>query len=195
MSLDGFIADVDGGYAWIMMDPAIDFGAFMAKIDALIMGRGTYEVAGGAGPGFGDGVKTYVVSTTLDPAKHAKVTIISHDVAQRVADLKAEPGKDIWLFGGGVLFRSLLEAGLVDRVEVGVIPVLLGQGIPLLPGFSGSAGAEASAKSTGAKPKGATPWARLRLHGVEEMPKTGILLLKYDVDNAPPKRRAPGSTR
>jgi dihydrofolate reductase len=69
-----------------------------------------------------------------------------------------------------VLFRSLLEAGLVDRVEVGVIPVLLGQGIPLLPGFGGAGG---------------SAWARLRLHSVEEIPTSGLLLIKYDVENGP----------
>ena len=47
--------------------------------------------------------------------------------------MKAQPGKDIWLFGGGVLFRFLLDAGLVDAMDVEVIPVLLGSGVPLLP--------------------------------------------------------------
>ena len=174
MSLDGFIADEKGGYDWIMMDPAIDFGAFMAKIDTLVMGRGTYEVTrGSGGPGFGPGIGTYVVSTTLDPAAHPDVTVISRDVEKQIRELKAEGGKDIWLFGGGVLFRSLLEAGLIDRVEVGVIPVLLGQGIPLLPGFAGS---------------GKNVWASLRLHSVEQMAKTGILLLKYDVSTHSAKR-------
>jgi dihydrofolate reductase len=167
MSLDGFIADENGGYGWITMDPEIDFAAYMAKIDTLIMGRGTYEVAGGGGPGFGEGTQVYVVSTTLDPAEHPRITVISRDVEKRVAELKAQPGKDIWLFGGGVLFRSLLEAGLVDRVEVGLMPVLLGQGVPLLPGFGGVGGKARS---------------RLRLHSVEEMPTSGILLIKYDVE-------------
>jgi len=168
MSLDGFIADQQGGYAWIPTDDSIDFAAYMAKIDALVMGRGTYEVAlAGGGVGFGKETETYVVSTTLDPAEHSAMTIVSHDVEDFVRDLKARPGKDIWLFGGGVLFRSLLEAGLVDRVEVGVVPVLLGQGIPLLPGFGGAGG---------------KAWAGLRLHSVEEMPKTGIVLMKYDVE-------------
>jgi len=167
MSLDGFIADENGGYDWIVMDPAIDFAAYMAKIDTLVMGRGTYEIGDDAGPWM-KGMKVYVVSTTLDPADHPHVTIVSKDVETLVADLKAQPGKDIWLFGGGVLFRSLLEAGLVDRVEVGVIPVLLGQGIPLLPGFGGAGG---------------SAWARLRLHSVEEIPTSGLLLIKYDVEN------------
>jgi dihydrofolate reductase len=166
MSLDGFIADEDGGYDWITMDPSIDFEAYMGKIDTLVMGRGTYEVSGGGSPGFGKDTTVYVVSTTLDPAEHPGVTIVSGGVERFVADLKAEPGKDIWLFGGGVLFRSLLEAGQVDRVEVGVMPVLLGRGIPLLPGFAGG---------------GPSSCARLRLHRVEEMSASGIVLLEYDV--------------
>ena len=167
MSLDGFIADENGGYDWIVAETEIDFAAYMAKIDTLVMGRGTYEVAQSSGGlSFGEGITIYVVSTTLDPAEHPDVTVVSGDVEAFLADLKAKPGKDIWLFGGGVLFRSLLEAGLVDRVEVGVIPVLLGQGIGLLPGFGGADG---------------KAWAPLTLHSVEEMPKSGILLLKYDV--------------
>ena len=160
MSLDGFIADEKGGYDWIVMDPEIDFGALVAQFDTLIMGRGTYEVAGGGGPGF-KGMKSYVVSTTLDPAKHKKVTVVSKGVEAFVADLKKQPGKDIWLFGGGVLFRSLLEAGLVDRVEVAVIPALLGAGIPLLPGLGGT--------------------QRLRLADVRRYEKTGTMLLNYEV--------------
>jgi len=47
--------------------------------------------------------------------------------------MKGEPGRDIWLFGGGVLFRAMLDAGLVDTVEVALMPVMLGSGVPLLP--------------------------------------------------------------
>jgi dihydrofolate reductase len=78
-------------------------------------------------------MKTVVVSTTLNAAQHTDVSILSSGIAKAVAELKAESGKDIWLFGGGVLFRSLLEAGLVDSVEVAVSPVLLGGGVLLLP--------------------------------------------------------------
>ena len=184
MSLDGFIADENGGYEWIVMDPAIDFASYAEKTDTLIMGRATYEL-GEEASAWWHGKKTYVVSTTLDPAEHTEVTIVSKDVEKTVAKLKAEPGKDIWLFGGGVLFRTLLEAGLVDRVEVGVIPVLLGQGIPLLPGLERpkpTRGKRGSGRGGEAKKR--VSWARLRLHSVEEMPSTGILLIKYDVLNA-----------
>jgi dihydrofolate reductase len=96
------------------------------------MGRKTYEVAGGHGGGT-PGVRTVVVSRTLRPDEHPSATVIGENVEAAVAELRAEPGRDIWLFGGGVLFASLLKAGLVDTVEVGVIPVLLGGGVPLLP--------------------------------------------------------------
>ena len=165
MSLDGFIASSDGGYDWILMDPDIDFAAIAAEFDTLIMGRGTYALnADSGGATFGmDDVKVFVVSTTLDPADHPKVTIVSEDVEKTVAALKAEEGRDIWLFGGGVLFRSLLEMKLVDTVEVAVIPVLLGDGIPLLPGVNER--------------------AKLELRKVDEYPKSGTVCLAYDVDN------------
>ena len=74
-----------------------------------------------------------VFSRTLDPRDYPGVTIVSEDAGGAVARLREQPGKDIALFGGGGLFRSLLDAGQVDTVEVSLIPVLLGDGIPLLP--------------------------------------------------------------
>ena len=62
---------------------------------------------------------------------------VARDAAALVTELKAQPGKDIWLFGGGDLFRSLLGAGLVDGVDAAIVPVLLGEGIPLLPSPAG----------------------------------------------------------
>jgi dihydrofolate reductase len=79
------------------------------------------------------GIRVVVVSTTLDSAQHRDVTVLSSGVAEAVVALKTEAGKDIWLFGGGVLFRSLVDAGLVDSVNLAVTPVLLGAGVPLLP--------------------------------------------------------------
>lgn len=134
MSLDGFIAGPNGEYDWIVHDPAIDFAAMFAQYDTLLMGRGTYEIAKAQrNSPLSRGQKWIVVSRTLKPAEHPDITILSSGVAVAVDALKAQPGKDIWLFGGGVLFRSLLDAGLVDTVEVGLQPVLLGSGIPLLP--------------------------------------------------------------
>ena len=106
-------------------------------------------------------MKTLVFSRTLRPSDYPDVTVVADRIAETVARLKAEPGKNIWLFGGGELFRSLLNAGLVDTVEVLVEPLLLGGGISMLP---------APAQRTNLK---------LREHKIY---KTGIVSLSYAVE-------------
>jgi dihydrofolate reductase len=133
-SLDGYIATRDGGYDWIVADESIDFGALIAQFDTLVMGRKTYEVLRGQGPGHPySGLRLVVASRTLAPSDAPDVTILPSGIIDGVRALKAEPGRDVWLFGGGDLFRQLLDAGLVDTVEIALMPVLLGDGIPVLP--------------------------------------------------------------
>lgn len=134
VSLDGFIAGPQGEYDWIVMDPSIDFGALYKEFDTAVMGRKTYEVATAhGGDGAIPGMDVVVFSRTLPPKMRPGFRITSDDPRAVVKALKATPGRDIWLFGGGALFRTLLDAGLVDSVEVAVMPVLLGDGVPLLP--------------------------------------------------------------
>ena len=133
VSLDGFIAGPHGEYDWIVMDPSIDFAALYKEFDTAIMGRKTYEVTAKDGGGAMPGLDVIVFSRTLPAATREGVRITNDDARQMVAALKQKRGKDIWLFGGGTLFRSLLQAGLVDTVELGIMPVLLGDGIPMLP--------------------------------------------------------------
>jgi dihydrofolate reductase len=161
MSLDGCIAGPQGEFDWIVEDRSIDFDALFEEFDTLLMGRKTFEVMQAQGPGGPvSRQKIIVVSSTLLSADHPGVSVIRDGVAEKVAALKASPGKDIWLFGGGMLFRGLLDAGLVDTVEVAVMPVLLGGGIPLL--------------RTGQRVAG------LRLTGSKALP-SGIVMLAYEV--------------
>lgn len=133
MSLDGFIAGPRGEYDWIVMDPDFDWKGLYGQFDTLLMGRKSYAVMRERGMSSKSmGMQTYVVSTTLKPEEHRDVTVIRDDVAGAVKMLKAGLGKDIWLSGGGALFRTLLDAGLVDAMDVAVVPVLLGSGIPLV---------------------------------------------------------------
>jgi dihydrofolate reductase len=133
MSLDGFIAGPNGEYDWIPMDPEIDFAELFKDFDTILMGRKSYEIAKRDGHLTMYGLRTFVFSSSLAPAEHPEVTV-ARDPAETVRQLRAQPGKDLWLWGGGELFRSFMERHLVDQIEVAVVPVLLGAGLPLLPG-------------------------------------------------------------
>ena len=112
VSLDGFIAGPDGEVDWIVMDRAIDFAALLKDFDTALMGRKTYEaLRAQGGQGALAGLDVVVFSRTLRAATHPGVRIVNDDPREHVAALKAKPGRDIWLFGGGALFRSLLDAG------------------------------------------------------------------------------------
>ncbi len=141
-----------------MTDPDIDFRALMGSFDTLLLGRRTYEAMRGHGGGRMPGMSSYVFSRTLRQEDCPGVTL-SHDPQATVAALKTAGGRDIWLFGGGELLRSLLELRLVDSIELAVVPVLLGDGIPLAPNLSRH--------------------TRLRLTGHRIFPKTGIVSLEY----------------
>ena len=161
VSVDGYIAGPRGEVDWIVHDPAVDLAKVYEAVDTVLLGRRTYELTRQpSAPPWPRGWQIYVFSRTLRPEEHPGVTVVRDDAGPRVAALRAEPGREIWLFGGGSLFRSLLMAKQVDLVEVVVMPVLLGGGIPLL--------------ETGA------PLTRLTLEDVQRYP-SGLLGLRYRV--------------
>jgi dihydrofolate reductase len=157
-SLDGYIAGPNGEFDWIPMDPDIDFAAMYAGYSAIVMGRKSYDVAGGEAGAPGVTLPTYVCSRTAPEGTRDGVTF-ARDAAVLVTRLKQDDGKPIWLWGGGELFRELAE--FVDGVDVAVIPILLGGGLPLL-----------------APP---APRLPLTLRAHKLYPKTGTLFLEYDV--------------
>ena len=133
MSLDGYIAGPNGEADWIVIEPEFNFAELWAQFDTLLMGRRTYEAAiARLGESSMQGRKTVVVSRTLRREDYPRITIVSELDRNRIKTLRAESSKDIWLFGGAELFRQLLALKEVDTVEVSVIPVLLGAGVPLL---------------------------------------------------------------
>jgi dihydrofolate reductase len=134
-SLDGFIAGPNGEFDWILVDPEIDFAAMYAGFSGLVMGRRSYEVfvaTSGEMPEM-PALPTYVYSRTLPEGERGSVTVV-RDAEAHVRSLKqSTEEKPLWLWGGGDLFRQLAAAGLVDGVDVAIIPILLGEGLPLLP--------------------------------------------------------------
>lgn len=160
VSLDGYIAGPQGEVDWIPDDPDIDFEDLFDEFDTLLMGRRTYEDVQADAATY-RGKQIIVFSRTLRQEDHAGVEIVGDNIPSRLDALRAEPGKDIWLFGGGELFCTLLELGYVDTVEPAIIPVLLGGGRPFLP----------------------VPATRrqLALTGRRVYEKSGIVLLRYDV--------------
>jgi len=160
-SLDGYIAGPNGEVDWIVPDPAVDLTSVYESVDTVLLGRRTYELTRQPGaPPWPRGWQIYVFSRTLNPEEHKGVTVVSVDAGARVAALRAGAGRSIWLFGGGSLFRSLLDEKQVDQLEVAVMPVLLGGGVPLL--------------------EAGSPPARLALEDVQRYP-TGLLGLRYRI--------------
>lgn len=133
-SLDNYFARKDDSVDWLLWGKEARglMADYWKNIDAVLMGRRTYEVAGGAGgsSSFG-GVKAYVFSRTLKSKPGKGAEIITEDAAEFVRELKRKEGKDICVMGGGLLAKSLFEADLIDEVGLNIHPVLLGSGIPV----------------------------------------------------------------
>ena len=161
MTLDGYVAGPNGEADWILMDPDVNFAELWAQFDTLLMGRKTYDAAKSRlGESFMQGMKTVVVSRMLRSADHPNLTVLSNLNRDHLQSLRSQSTKGIWLMGGGELFRSMLALHEVDTVEVSLMPVLLGGGIPLLPP--------------------PTQRTTLKLSG-HKIYRSGIVSLQYDV--------------
>lgn len=135
-SLDNYFARKDDSADWLLWsDEAMSIMTdFWKTIDAILMGRRTYEVGlkltkrkSNPYPG----MKSYVFSRTLKKSKDKSVEFVSDDAAEFVRKLKSQKGKDICLMGGGNFAKTLFEADLIDEIGFNIHPVLLGSGIPL----------------------------------------------------------------
>jgi dihydrofolate reductase len=134
VSLDGFVADTSGGVDWLQAYEAQDvgFGAFLAQVQTIVSGRRSYDLARGAGAWPGDGKRIVVLThRPLEDDAPPDVETASGDVRAVAQRLKRESNGDIWILGGATVAQDFLEHGLVDRIELYIMPVLLGDGVRL----------------------------------------------------------------
>ena len=136
VSLDGFIEGPHGEYDWCFTDQDYGMATFFKRIDAIFMGRKTYEQALKMGPkNPWKGTVTYVFSNSMKEVKAKDTRLVSGDLKSKVGAIKKEKGKDIWMFGGAELTVGLMNDRLIDELWLAVHPVLLGAGKPLFSGL------------------------------------------------------------
>lgn len=142
VSLDGFIEGLNGEVDWCIMDEDMNFNDFLNGIDTILYGRKSYDLWGQYTPvndvseteremwKIVHSKKKYVFSNTLTKIDN-NVMLINDNISEEVNNLKNEPGKDIWLYGGASLITTFIKQGLIDEYRLSVHPVILGAGKPL----------------------------------------------------------------
>ena len=135
ISLDGYIARPDGSVDFLFMPKDYSMAPFFKTIDVAILGRKTYDVGVrmSGGKFDGQGLNCYVFSRSQPAGEHGGANFVNEPLAKFVQSLRKRPGKNIWLMGGGELAREFLKDDLVDELYLGIVPVLIGEGIPLFP--------------------------------------------------------------
>ena len=138
MSIDGYIADVDGGFEWIVGDGDSslntnnkwDFSKFLENIDVVVMGKTCYD------SNFHNDYKNkkVYVATSKELEDYDNIHFINGDIVKVIEEERQKEGKDIYLFGGGIVIDNFIKADVIDEYIIGVIPTVLGKGIPLFPG-------------------------------------------------------------
>ena len=136
-SADGFIARPDGDMEWLTSRPApagfYGMNAFVRSIDTKVLGRKTYEASLRLGARFDEKSRFIVFSRHAPPADApAGVEFVNGGIGPFVSRLREQPGKNIWLMGGGELIASFLDEQAIDEFVISVVPVLIGDGIPLI---------------------------------------------------------------
>lgn len=168
ITLDGYIEGPAGEYDWCFTDQDYGLSRFFERIDAIFIGRKSYEMAEQQRKNSNDELipgmpvlTEYVFSNTLTSVKEGAV-LISGDVIAEAERIKNQPGKDIWLYGGASLYHSLMRKGLVDELWLSVHPILLGGGKKLF----------------------AEQYSRINLSLLESKTyKTGLVSLRYSIEN------------
>jgi dihydrofolate reductase len=136
-SADGYIARPDGDLEWLTSRPApagfYGMNAFMQSIDTKLLGRKTYDMSLRLGAKFEPKNRYIVFSRHAPPADAPSgVEFVSEAIGPFVSRLRAQPGKDIWLMGGGEIIASFLDELAIDEFVISVAPVFIGDGIPLI---------------------------------------------------------------
>lgn len=134
-SADGYIARPDGSVEWLdRPESAGDYGmaAFYETIDTILWGRKTYEFGVRSGAGFDPKVKNYVFSTNPPASPASGVEFVEEPIGRFAERIRATPGKDVWMMGGAEIIGSFLDEGQIDEFIVHIIPVFIGEGIPLV---------------------------------------------------------------
>lgn len=135
VSADGFIARPDGDFSWIPPSKDGDdsrLASFFESVDTLVMGRKTHDIAVRYGQASTPGKQSYVFTRTPRESAWAGVEFVNEDAGTFASRLRAAGGKDIFLMGGSEIIASFLDAGEVDEIIMTYIPILIGEGIPLI---------------------------------------------------------------
>lgn len=141
VSLDGFIEGPNGEIDWCIMDDDMNFDGFLSSIDTIFYGRVSYDTWGN----FQADINASEAEQKLWQAVHAKkkyvfssqnrqdnkAAFINSDIVNKVAEIKKQDGKDIWLYGGANLINTFIQLGLIDTYRISVHPIALGKGKPL----------------------------------------------------------------
>ena len=138
ISADGYIACADGDVSWLDRPQPkghYGMGAFMKSIDTILWGRKTYTKGiemGMKNGGFGAKIKNYLFSRQPQGSLLQGFELVREPIKPFIQRLRAQPGKDIWMMGGAEIIASFLDEGQIDEFRIHVIPIFIGDGIPLV---------------------------------------------------------------